>query len=303
MRACGSCGRAYRIPCADDICSRATPYGFPIHVDCCVTRNILAKSNIEKLRATAAAGALLGFDYDGTLAPMSGDPFTNGMRPETVELLRSLASAAPVAVITGRSVQDVTTLLHGITFTAVIGNHGAEPSPFAKRAAKEVAAWMPVLQSAVARLPGVEIEDKKISVSVHYWNAKEPSAAVAAIDALVPSLSHTVEVVQGIGLVNIIPKGAPNKGDALKSLMKRHGFASGLFVGDELTDETAFRMLGAGRGLGIRVGPSKGTAAAYHIPSQLDMDALLTELLIGRTRPPRHRDQEASPTTRAQSAA
>lgn len=261
-----------------------------------MTRNILAKSNIETLRATAAAGALLGFDYDGTLAPMTGDPYNNGMRPETIELLRSLASAAPVAVITGRSVQDVTPRLHGIRFTAVIGNHGAEPSPFAKRAVKEVAAWMPVLEEAVERLPGVAIENKGVSVSVHYWNATHPDEAIAAIDALVPSFSHTVEVVQGIGLVNIIPKGAPNKGDALKALMKQHGILNGLFVGDELTDETAFRMLGEGRGVGIRVGPSKGTAADYHIASQLDMDALLTELLIGRTRPPRHRESDVSAT-------
>ena len=268
-----------------------------------MTRNILARGNIETLRALAAGGALLGFDYDGTLAPMTGDPFTNGMRPETVELLRSLASAAPVAVITGRSVQDVTTRLEGIMFTAVIGNHGAEPSPFAKRASKEVAAWMPVLENAVNRLPGVEIENKGVSVSVHYWNAKHPEAAIAAIDALVPGLSHTVEVVQGIGLVNIIPKGAPNKGDALKSLMKKRGIATGLFVGDELTDETAFRVLGGGRGIGIRVGPSKGTAAAYHITSQLEMDALLTELLIGCTRPPRSRDRDASAATTTQGTA
>ena len=264
-----------------------------------MTRNILAKSNIETLRETAASGALLGFDYDGTLAPMTSDPYNNGMRPETVELLRSLASAAPVAIITGRSVQDVTPRLHGIRFAGVIGNHGAEPSPFAKRAAKEVAAWIPVLEDAVKRLPGVEIENKGVSVSVHYWNSPHPDDAISAIAALVPSFSHTVEVVQGIGLVNIIPTGAPNKGDALKALMKQHGIPNGLFVGDELTDETAFRMLGDGRGIGIRVGPSKGTAAAYHIASQLDMDALLTELLIGRTRPPRQRayDASASATT------
>lgn len=259
-----------------------------------MTRNILAQSNVEIARATAASGALLGFDYDGTLAPMTDDPFTNGLRPETVELLRSLASTAPVAVITGRSVHDVTTRLHGISFTAVVGNHGAEPSRFAKRASKEVAAWMPVLQQTVKSLPGVEIENKGVSVSVHYWNARHPEEALAAIDALVPSLSHTVEVMQGTGLVNIIPKGAPNKGDALKLLMTRQGIASGLFVGDELTDETAFRMLARGRGVGIRVGRSKGTAAGYHIASQLDMDALLTELLIGRTRPPRHRSRAAS---------
>jgi trehalose 6-phosphate phosphatase len=89
-----------------------------------------------------AAGALLAFDYDGTLAPLSNSPDASRLRPETSELLRSLAHAAPVAVITGRSVRDVTLRLEQIPMLAVIGNHGAEPSPFAKRAAREVAAWI-----------------------------------------------------------------------------------------------------------------------------------------------------------------
>ena len=250
-----------------------------------MTRNILAKQNIERLRALAASGALLAFDFDGTLAPLGSDSFATRMRPESTELLRNLAHAAPVAVISGRSVADLTPRLDGIPMLAVVGNHGAEPSRFAKRAAREVAGWMPHLQAVVSTLDGVEIEDKGQSVSVHYWHALDPAVAIAALESLVPQLSHAVRVVHGIGIVNLVPRGAPDKGDALMTLVKSHGFPGALFVGDELTDENAFRRLTSARDLGVRVGRSKDTKATYHIATQLDIDALLTELLIGRTRP------------------
>ena len=252
-----------------------------------LTRNILAKQNIERLRALAASGALLAFDFDGTLAPLGSDSFATRMRPESTELLRSLAHAAPVAVISGRSVRDLTPRLDGIPMLAMVGNHGAEPSRFAKRAAREVASWMPHLQAVVSTLEGVEIEDKGQSVSVHYWHSPDPAAAVAALVALVPQLSHAVRVVHGIGIVNLVPRGAPDKGDALMTLVKSHGLPGALFVGDELTDENAFRRLTSDTDLSVRVGRWKDTKATYHIATQLDVDALLTELLIGRTRPRR----------------
>jgi trehalose 6-phosphate phosphatase len=262
-----------------------------------VTRNILAARNIERLRTLASTGALLAFDFDGALAPLGTDPLATRMRQETAELLRNLAHASPVAVITGRSVKDVTSRLEGIPMLAVIGNHGSEPSRFAKRAAREVEGWMPQLRETVATLPGVEIENKVQSVSVHYWHATDSAAAIAALDALVPQLPHAVRVVHGIGIVNLVPAGAPDKGDALARLVKTHALPGALFVGDELTDEPAFRRARAD-GLGVRVGPSKHTAASFHVPTQLDIDALLTELLIGRTRP-QHSGDRADPTTLA----
>lgn len=250
-----------------------------------MTRNILAGRNVERLRAVAASGALLAFDYDGTLAPLSNNPDASRMRPETAELLRNLAHAAPVAVITGRSVRDVTLRLEQIPMLAVIGNHGAEPSPFARRAAREVAAWMPMLEALVATLDDVVIENKVQSVSVHYWHAADPDSILAAIEALVPTLPHRVHVVHGIGLVNLVPHGAPDKGDATMTLVAKHALPGAVFVGDELTDEPAFRRVAATEGLGVRVGRWTKSAATHHIEAQADIEALLTELLIGATRP------------------
>ncbi len=249
------------------------------------SRNILAARNIDRLRAVAGSGALLAFDYDGTLAPISNDPGASRMRTETAELLRALAHAAPVAIVTGRSVRDVTLRLEEIPMLAVIGNHGAEPSPFARRAAREVAAWLPALEAVVADLPDAVVEYKTQSVSVHFWHSTNPGAVVAAIEQFAATIKPPVTLVHGICLVNLVPQGAPDKGDAVRSLIAAHELPGAIFVGDELTDEPAFRATQAPTSLGIRIGRWKESAATWHVATQLDIDALLTELLIGCTRP------------------
>jgi trehalose 6-phosphate phosphatase len=249
------------------------------------TRNILAARHSERLRAAAAGGALLAFDFDGTLAPFNGDPFTTRMRDATSELLRSLAHCAPVAVITGRSVADVTPRLEAIPVLAIIGNHGAEPSPQAERAANEVAEWAPLLVHALRRFPGVVIENKRLSVSVHYRDAVSHRRVRNRVAEVVARITTPVMAIDGTLLVNVIPAGLPNKGDAVSALLHQHNLPHAVFVGDELTDEDAFITVASGNGLAVRVGRSSRTAAIYHVETQADVDAMLAELLIGRTRP------------------
>ncbi|MCC7052108.1 MAG: trehalose-phosphatase [Gemmatimonadaceae bacterium] len=265
-----------------------------------MSRNVLAGRNVELLRECCGAGSLLAFDFDGTLAPLGPDAHGTRMRTETAELLRALAHAAPVAVITGRSVADATGRLEGIPMLAVIGNHGAEPSRFAARAAREVAGWLPLLEAALATCPGAVIENKGQSVSVHYWHAESPPAVLQAVEAVVPALPHRVTVVHGTCLVNLVPRGAPDKGDALARLITANGLPGAVFAGDELTDEPAFRCAQSSpAGMGVRVGRLKSSAAAFHVDTQLDVDALLTEMLVGCSRQARSRNAGLAAATSA----
>jgi trehalose 6-phosphate phosphatase len=250
-----------------------------------VPKNILADRNTEHLRAVVGGGALLAFDFDGTLAVLGDDPTATRMRPETSELLRSLAHAAPVAIVTGRSISDAMSRLDGIPLLSVVGNHGIEPSPFAAKAARAVTKWMPLLDGAFTDIPGVWIENKRFSVSVHYRLASDHEAAIAAVTRLVPTLPGKVRMVQGNQLINLVPDGSPNKGDALRELIAAHALPGAVYVGDEPTDEDAFAVLDGTASLGVRVGRSNATAAPFYITSQMDIDSLLAEMIVGRTRP------------------
>ena len=247
-------------------------------------RHILADRNLARLRDFAASGALLGFDFDGTLAPLHAQPADAAMRPATLELLESLAHCAPVTVVTGRSVSDVRPRLGDATLLAVVGNHGIEPSAQEAEAAAAVAAWVPALQLRLARFRGTWIENKRFSVTVHYRDAAQPRRVVHAVTELMATLPAAGSVVPGIAGLNLIPAGVPNKGDALMAIMRTHALPGALFVGDEHTDESAFEAVNATGGISVHVGARGVSAAEFRLDHQDHIDDLLAELLAGRSR-------------------
>src|SRR5581483_12084952 len=72
-----------------------------------VMRHILAERHQPTLAGFASSNVLLGFDYDGTLAPIVADPAAARMRPSTRRLLASVARRYPSVVISGRARRDL----------------------------------------------------------------------------------------------------------------------------------------------------------------------------------------------------
>ena len=70
-------------------------------------RYVLTRKSEEAVRRFLASPVLLAFDFDGTLAPIVGDPDRARLRPATRRLLRRVADAWPCVVISGRSRADV----------------------------------------------------------------------------------------------------------------------------------------------------------------------------------------------------
>ena len=83
-------------------------------------------------------------------------------------------------------------------------------------------------------------------------------------------------------VVNVVLEGAPNKGDALRTLAARFTATAILFAGDDVTDEDAFAVLTDDDSFGVRVCPAGRTSARWFIPTQPDVDRLLAELLAAR---------------------
>ena len=249
-------------------------------------RTILAARNREILRQYGASRVLLAFDYDGTLAPIVDDPTHAPMRARTRALLRKLCQRFRCAVISGRARQDVSRYLRSVGMFAVVGNHGMEPGADRGSAQLAVKRWRGYLSSRLVDHSGVFIEDKCLSLSIHYRRATQKRQAAAAIWAAAVELP-SARVIGGKDVVNVLPEGAPHKGLALESVRRRAGCDTAIYVGDDHTDEDVFGYRTPWPLLGIRVGRTRTTDAAYYIRDQEEIDLLLRALLACRrsTRP------------------
>jgi len=241
-------------------------------------RDILAGPQREVLRQLAWSRVLLGFDFDGTLAPIVRDPARAGMRARTRELLAELARRYPVVVISGRAHADVLARLAGIELAGVIGNHGLEPWRASERLRQLVARWKAELAPALAGWRGVVLEDKTYSLALHYRRERKKRAARAAIVHALARLG-VVRVIGGKQGVNVIPPGAPHKGVALERERDRLGCDTAFYLGDDETDEDVFALDRPGRLLGVRVGAARASQAPYCVRSQAAVDALLARLI------------------------
>ncbi len=242
-------------------------------------RHVLSPDHRDVLRRVAGRDALLAFDFDGTLAPIVDQPAAAAMRPDTRALLAALARRRAVAIITGRSVADVRPRLHGVRTVAVIGNHGIEPSVGMADARAAISRLAPRLAARVGGEPGVQVEEKGHSIAVHYRHAPSPARVRRAVDEVLAESGEPVRRIEGIAALNLVPAGAPTKGDAIRQLQALHRAPAVLYVGDEATDEDAFAVLDPDCSLGVRVGAHTPSHAPWFVAHQGEVDELLRALL------------------------
>jgi trehalose 6-phosphate phosphatase len=240
-------------------------------------RNILAARNLSQLVDFASSNVLLGFDFDGTLARVVSDPCAARMRVRTRRLLAEVAQRYPCVVISGRTGRDVRSRLDGVPLSHVFGNHGGEPWQRGGQAADTVRTWVRHLRVRLGGCPGLVVENKKYSVTVHYRRARNKQAARRLIAAAVCRL-RDVRVLGGDQAVNLLVRGAPHKGDALQLARKAFACDTAIYVGNDDTDECAFTSGPADRLLSIRVGPARASHARYRLATQADIDRLLVVL-------------------------
>jgi trehalose 6-phosphate phosphatase len=248
-------------------------------------RYVLSPAGRAALRRLLAARVLLAFDFDGTLAPIVADPDRAAMRATTRALLAQLAARYPCVVISGRARADARRRLCGVPLADVIGNHGIEPWRGLASSRHAVRRWRPQVDRGLAGVAHVMVEDKGHSIAIHYRRAPDKKATRAAIAAAVAALRN-VRLVPGKQVVNLLPRGAPDKGIALESARIRLGCDSAIYVGDDDTDEDAFALGGPGHVLGIRIRRKKGSRASCYLRSQREIDQLLVLLLRLSVRSP-----------------
>ena len=215
-----------------------------------------------------ARRALLTFDIDGTLAPIVARPEAARIPAPLQQALARLCERAQVAVLTGRGRDDARRML-AFQPAYVLGNHGVEGLPGAEasvaRLAEVCSGWRAALQRQPALAQaGVILEDKRYSLSLHYRRAPDPRYAERVIAARVAALSPPAHVVKGKCVVNLLPPGAPTKGDALRSLLRQLPCGCAIYAGDDDTDEHVFDLPDDIL-LGMRVGAREASGATLYV--------------------------------------
>lgn len=236
-------------------------------------------------------------DYDGTLTPIVLDPARAELAEPVRQAVRKLAGHLFVAVISGRALADIRKMV-AIPDLIYAGSHGFEGSYGSGyfRDEKEKEIYVAALDEAAAELAafvrdldGVRVEQKPFTVAVHYRGADErlegPLAQkIDAIVARMPELKKTT----GKKILELRPAVDWDKGLALRAMLERFHIDCSrvvpLYIGDDRTDEDAFRAIEAS-GIPILVGDGDWpTAARYRLRDPAEVGIFLERLatLTGR---------------------
>ncbi|MBI3314398.1 MAG: trehalose-phosphatase [Candidatus Omnitrophica bacterium] len=237
----------------------------------------------------------LFLDYDGTLAPIAQRPEKAVLACAMRSLLQDLAAAPAcrVCVVSGRALADIKELI-GVGNIGYVGNHGFEMDvpDFVlgnfdlARTGEVLGLLKEEIGKAISFFEGAFVEDKGITLSVHYRLVRPRSEG--PIKRLLEDITKPfvargeVRVSLGKKVFEIKPLIDWDKGRAVVWLLGEHQKACGtvpavVYIGDDRTDEDAFEAL-TGRGITIKVGEG-ATAAEYHVKDQNEVIVLLKAIL------------------------
>jgi len=252
-------------------------------------------SAIEKEIGTKRV--VLALDYDGTLTPIAPTPDMALFPPNNKAILEALAAnqRCTLAIVSGRSLVDVKAKvqINGITY---IGNHGLEaqgPQFYFESLAppqdkENVEHLKKELKSALDGIEGVFVEDKGLTLSVHYRLAHMDE--VPMVQKLVLKVCHPylaekmIHLWEGKKVLEIRPSLDWDKGKALLWFLSRTRVKSDaedvlpIYIGDDVTDEDAFRSI-QGKGIGVLVGLSDLSDAQYYLNGPDEVTDFLKHLL------------------------
>ena len=249
-------------------------------------------SGLEHVQKIARSGERLAvfLDYDGTLTPIVSHPEDAWLSESMRQTLRSLAGRLPVAILSGRDLDDVRGRVHvdGIVYA---GSHGFDIAGPGGLHRELGAAYLPLLDATEAELrealdeiPDAQLERKHFSVAAHHRNVSENDVSRVALAVEAVAARHReLRRIDGKKVYELLPDIDWNKGKAvlwlLETLELERGNAFPIFIGDDRTDEDAFCALEK-RGIGILVSEQpQVTAASYWLKNPDEVERFLRELI------------------------
>ncbi|WP_343347523.1 trehalose-phosphatase [Sphingomicrobium sp. XHP0239] len=229
-------------------------------------------SDLPPPPAALLDGASLFLDFDGTLAGFEDDPeavfLTEAEQARLSALYERLDGR--LCIISGRALSSLEQRI-GDDRIALVGSHGLERRIDGRTESPDDG--QPGLAAASAKIAaiaadeGVRFEDKTFGAALHFRECPDKQAELHEVIVRLAA-RYGLEVQDGNHVIEVrLPGGT--KGDALDRLMRDAPLCDGrpVMIGDDLTDEHAFRAARAMGGAAVLVGPARETAAAYQLES------------------------------------
>lgn len=239
----------------------------------------------------------LFLDYDGTLTPIVETPEKAIISQRTKNLLERLSKSpkCKIAIISGRVLKDIKNKV-GLKNIIYVGNHGSEikgpkikfESPMSPGCRAILKRIKTELTQRLSLIKGIIIEDKGFSLSVHFRLVdKKQIPQVKTIvheTTIVYVVRNEVKIKPGKMVLEIRAAGEWNKGKVVLWLLARQKFiikdrtTIPIYIGDDVTDEDAFKAL-KDKGLTIFVGRPKPSYARYYLKNPKEVVELLRRIL------------------------
>ncbi len=233
----------------------------------------------------------LFLDYDGTLTPIASHPENAHLTEDMREILKRLAHHYPILVISGRDLRDVMqrVALQDIYYA---GSHGFEihgphnlsiEIPEAEAAIPNLEKALKELNALATHFSGALVQNKRFAIAFHFRNVAEEKKqnlkdGISQIARQYPNLRLT----HGKEVMELSPAIDWDKGKAVLWLLKKIPMEKpffSIYLGDDLTDEDAFKVLG-NNGIGIIVKETpRDTFASYALEDPSEVKQFLERLL------------------------
>ncbi len=248
-------------------------------IDAAAITAVPALDHLDEIGTRVLSAGQIGLflDFDGTISHIVPSPGDAELDPEIREILQQISIRPDfvLGIVSGRALCDIRKRV-GMPELVYVGNHGLEidagrkhyQHPASETMKQDLRCIFLQLKFALSDIEGVEIEDKALTISVHFRRVhQELHEWVRKTTFELVERSRGFVARPGNMVIEVLPSVRCNKGTAVQWICRELLRPSALtvYIGDDVSDEDVFAAIGGG-GVNIRVGEVADTTAQYLLP-------------------------------------